>query len=318
MRIKGLRAPVWTLVLVLLFLSAMLLSAAGSLVDDLAKGKEGFDGPAELPRVHVQSALADTPARGQVREVHEGDDLQKAIDGARCGEVISLQAGASFRGVFRLPNKPCDDAHWVVLRTSAPDSALPPEGTRITPCYAGVVSLPGRPDLHCSSLKNVMAKIEFDGNGDSGPVLFLSGANHYRFIGLEITRGKPQFHMRHLIAADRPESTAHHLIFDRLWVHGTAQDETKDGLHLSGVIYAAVVDSYFSDFHCIAGKGSCTDAQAVNGGTGDLAGGPYKIANNFLEASGENIMFGGAPSGFIGLASEVGSFPPLRHDTMRV
>jgi hypothetical protein len=113
-------------------------------------------------------------------------------------------------------------------------------------------------------------------------------------IGLEVTRAKPQFHVRHLIAPDKPESAAHHLILDRLWVHGTAQDETKDGVHLSGMTYAAVVDSYFSDFHCIAGKGSCTDAQAVNGGTGDLPGGPYKIANNFLEASGENIMFGGA------------------------
>ena len=251
-----------------------------------------FDGPAELPRIYVQSALADTPASRQVRVVKEGDDLQDAIDNAKCGDTLKLQAGATFRGLFRLPDKHCDDSHWIILRTSAPDSSLPPEGTRITPCYAGVAALPGRPDFHCASVRNVMAKIEFDAKSDNGPILLSPGANHYRLIGLEITRAKPGAHMRHLV---QPEGTAQNLIFDRLWLHGTAQDETKGGVHLSGTTYVAVVDSYFSDFHCIAMRGSCTDAQAINGGGGDAPGGPYKIVNNFLEASGENIMFGGAP-----------------------
>jgi hypothetical protein len=251
-----------------------------------------FDGPAELPRIYVRSMLADTPAPGQVRLVKESDSLQDAIDSSRCGDTLKLQAGATFRGLFRLPAKACDDSHWIILRTSAPDGSLPPEGTRITPCYAGVAGLPGRPDLHCASVRNVMAKIEFDAKSDNGPILLSAGANHYRFIGLEITRAKPGVHMRHLV---QPEGTAQNLIFDRLWLHGTAQDETKGGVHLSGTTYVAVVDSYFSDFHCIAMRGSCTDAQAVNGGGGDAPGGPYKIVNNFLEASGENIMFGGAP-----------------------
>jgi hypothetical protein len=251
-----------------------------------------FDGPAELPRIYVRSMLADTPAPGQVRLVKESDSLQDAIDSSRCGDTLKLQAGATFRGLFRLPAKACDDSHWIILRTSAPDGSLPPEGTRITPCYAGVAGLPGRPDLHCASVRNVMAKIEFDAKSDNGPILLSAGANHYRFIGLEIIRAKPGVHMRHLV---QPEGTAQNLIFDRLWLHGTAQDETKGGVHLSGTTYVAVVDSYFSDFHCIAMRGSCTDAQAVNGGGGDAPGGPYKIVNNFLEASGENIMFGGAP-----------------------
>ncbi|HWY57542.1 MAG TPA: hypothetical protein VNZ03_23965 [Terriglobales bacterium] len=296
MRIERPGIRVWTSVLPLLWFSAtLLLGASRTVGDDSAKLEGRFDGPAELPRVHVSSALADTPARGEIREVHAGDDLQKAIDGSKCGDTLALQAGATFRGVFRLPNKPCDDARWIIVRTNTSDSNLPSEGTRITPCYAGVTSLPGRPDFHCSSAKNVMAKVEFDGPGESGPILFLSGANHYRMIGLEVTRAKPQLHMRDLITPDQPRSTAHHLVFDRLWIHGTAQDETKGGVHLNGVTYAAIVNSYFSDFHCIARAGSCTDAQAVNGGGGDEPGGPYKIFDNFLEASGENILFGGAP-----------------------
>ena len=53
------------------------------------------------------------------------------------------------------------------------------------------------------------------------------------------------------------------------------------------------MDSYFSDFHCVSTTGACTDAQAINGGTGSHVGGPYKIVNNFLEASTEAILMGG-------------------------
>jgi hypothetical protein len=35
------------------------------------------------------------------------------------------------------------------------------------------------------------------------------------------------------------------------------------------------------------------DSQTISGGLGDSPMGPYKIVNNFLEAAGENIMFGG-------------------------
>src|SRR5258708_1873163 len=80
-----------------------------------------FDGPAELPRAYVHSAVSDTPAPGKRIVVRAGDDLQAAINSANCGDTLELQAGAGFSGVIRFPEKPCDDAHWVVVRTSAPD-----------------------------------------------------------------------------------------------------------------------------------------------------------------------------------------------------
>jgi hypothetical protein len=249
-----------------------------------------FDGPAELPRRYVKTSLADTPAPGSTRMVKEGEDLQQAINDAKCGDTLKLQAGASFQGLYRFPKKSCDDAHWIIVRSSAPDDALPPENTILTPCYAGIASLPGRPDFHCSSVRNVMAKLELAGKADTGPILFEAGANHYRFVGLEITRA-PGARFRNLVEA---EETADHLVFDRLWLHGTAQEETKGGIHLSGTTEVGIVDSFFTDFHCIAKSGSCIDSQAINGGTGDQPGGPYKIVNNFLEAAGESIMFGGA------------------------
>ena len=274
-----------------LIILSLLISAS----PQRARGQESsrFDGPAELPRLHIRSAMADTPAPGRTLLVKESDNLQDALNGAKCGDTLRLQAGAVFRGMFRFPAKPCDDAHWIIVRTSAPDDSLPREGVRLTPCYAGVASLPGRPDFHCTSVRNVMAKLELAVKNNVGPVLFLDGANHYRLIGLEITRGMPELHLRNLVQLKDQDETAHHLVLDRLWLHGTPQDETKAGVHLSGMTDVAIVDSYFSDFHCIAGKGTCTDAQAISGGTGHSPGGPYKIENNFLEASGQSIMFGG-------------------------
>ncbi len=252
-----------------------------------------FDGPAELPRVHVSSAVSETPAPGKVRMVKEGSDLQEALNSASCGDTIELQEGVSFPGRFRLPGKPCDDAHWIVIRTSAPDDRLPSEGSRILPCYAGIASLPGRPDFHCSSVKNVMARIIFTGKAGYGPITFATGANHYRLIGLEITRESSGASISNL-AGPEGNAVADHIIFDRVWMHGTAQDETTRGVFLSGTRFMAVVDSYFSDFHCNSVIGSCTDSQAISGGAGDHPMGPFKIVNNFLEAAGENIIFGGA------------------------
>lgn len=250
-----------------------------------------YDGPAELPRISVDVSLPRQT--GSILTVRKGEDLQHALDGAHCGDTIRLQSGATFRGAFVLPAKPCDDAHWIVIRTSAPDSELPPPGKRLTPCFAGVASIPGRPDLHCVSIKAVTARLE--GTTSDGPIQFAPGANHYRLLGLEITRApaSPKLPIVYAIASASPEAAADHIIFDRIWGHGTPQDETAHGIRLNGITYAAIVDSTLTDFHCIARSGSCTDSQAISGGNGSLPAGPFLIEGDFLEAAGENIMFGG-------------------------
>jgi hypothetical protein len=253
--------------------------------------KANTDGPAELPHVYMKSSLADSPAPGATRLVKTSAALQAALSSAKCGETIALQAGATFNGLFVLHAKSCDDNHWIVLRTSAPDSALPPEGTRATPCYAGVAALPGRPALGCTKASNVMAKIAFSGTG-SGPLIVADGANHYRLIGLEITRDKPKSLVYNLFTGEK-NGTFDHVIVDRSWLHGTAHDETTRGMMLNSATYVAIVDSFFSDFHCIALTGACGDSQAIAGGLGPNPMGPYKIVNNFLEAAGENVLFGG-------------------------
>src|SRR5260370_26207195 len=62
-----------------------------------------YDGPAELPRATVPSAMADTPAPGSIISVNAGDDLQSALTNAQCGDVIELQSGSTFTGRFIRP-----------------------------------------------------------------------------------------------------------------------------------------------------------------------------------------------------------------------
>jgi hypothetical protein len=254
-----------------------------------AATNSNFDGPAELPRVYLQATVADTPAPGSTITVNAGGDLQGALDNASCGDTIELQAGATFAGgQYTLPAKPCDDQHWIIVRTSAPDASLPPEGTRMTPCYAGVASLPGRPVLSCTSTQKVLTTIVYLGTGD-GPLIFADGANHYRLLGLEITRGAGGMPVGALIT---PNNSMDRIVLDRLYIHGTPTAETRRGVRLSGATNVAVQDSYISDLHCNSG-GTCVDSQAISGGLGSLPMGPYRIVNNFLEAAGENIIFGG-------------------------
>jgi len=247
-----------------------------------------YDGPAELPRANVPTEMSGTPAPGSLISVNAGGNLQSALNSVQCGDTIELQAGATFTGPFTVPAKHCNNNAWIVIRTSS-YSALPAEGQRITPCYAGVASLEGRPQYSCSNPENVMAKIQVQTRG-AGPLELANGANYYRFIGLEVTRTAGVLGGARLISG---LGTSDHIIVDRSWLHGTTQDETDVGVSLNGMTNAAVVDSYFTDFHCISKTGTCTDSHAITGGNSDTQDGPFLIQDNFLEASGESILFGG-------------------------
>src|SRR5262249_3725779 len=191
-----------------------------------AWAKDGnFDGPAELPRVTVASSMADTPTSGSITQVGPADDLQAAFNDAACGDTIELQAGATFTGIFTLPAKNCDNNHWIVIRTSSSDSLLPAEGQRVSPCYAGVASLPGRPQFACSNPQKVLATI-VNNTGNPGPIILRKGANHYRFVGLELTRTVGVWGSPVLISVEVHEA-ANHIIVDRSWLHGTERDETQ-------------------------------------------------------------------------------------------
>jgi cellulose synthase/poly-beta-1,6-N-acetylglucosamine synthase-like glycosyltransferase len=224
----------------------------------------GRNGGPETPQSFVDTAF---PAVGR-RTIHvpAGGALQKALDEAKGGDLITLEPRAVYRGPFHLPSK--DSAGWIVVSTAASTSSLPAEGRRIDPS-------------HTASLPKLIAS--------SGSVIVAGrGAHHFRFVGLEITPAEGVF-LYELVELGRnetePGALPHHIVFDRCYLHGDPKRGARRGIAMNSR-ETAVIDSYLSDF-----KETGADSQAVAGWNGT---GPFKIANNYLEAAGENIMFGGA------------------------
>ncbi|HKQ75654.1 MAG TPA: IPT/TIG domain-containing protein [Blastocatellia bacterium] len=227
----------------------------------------GITGPdPELPRVFIDTTY--TAPTGRTIAVPEGGDFQAAIDQAQPGDVITLQAGATYTGNFTLPAKSGSD--WIVIRTSAPDTSLPSSGGRITPGY-----------------RNVLPKIV---SPNSGPALeALSGSHHFRLIGLEFAMAtNVSMTVSLILLGDKQTSLSqlpHDLILDRLYIHGSPTTTLRRGITLNSAS-TAVIDSYIADCH-----DENADSQAIGGWNG---AGPFKIVNNYLEGAGENFILGGA------------------------
>jgi len=222
----------------------------------------------ERPRV-----LLDTTYRaptGRLISVPTGGDLQAALNLAQPGDTITLQAGATYTGNFTLPVK--SGTAWIYVQSSALSSL--PAGTRVGPARASLMPKIVSP--------NTMPAIST-----------AAGAHNFRFAGIEITTtwastNGTNYVLVYLEAPGGNTSLAQvptDIVFDRCYIHGTPTGNIRRGILLNSA-RTAVVDSYLSDFHEVG-----ADSQALASWNGP---GPFKIVNNYLEGSGENIMFGGA------------------------
>jgi cellulose synthase/poly-beta-1,6-N-acetylglucosamine synthase-like glycosyltransferase len=214
--------------------------------------------------------IAAVPSAVRRVPVPAGGNLQRALDEARPGDQIELAAGAVYEGPFRLPRKP--GPGWIVVTSSGP---LPAPGERVRPEHAVG-----------------MAKLR----ASSSPVVGADpGAHHYRFVGVEIAPS-PGATITTLVQLGDKERAlnelAHDIIFDRCYLHGDPARGARRGIALNAR-RAAVVESYLADFKEVG-----ADSQAIAGWNGP---GPFTIANNYLEAAGENVMFGGEDPAIHGL-----------------
>ena len=223
----------------------------------------------EARRVAMAAAMlaaGASGAAGQTIVVAAGGNLQAALNQAQPGQVVQLQAGATFDGNFILPVK--TGSAYITVRTSTPDAQLPGSTTRIDlshePLLATVRSTNASPALRTAP-----------------------GAHNWRLIGLRftgtgggdvITLGDAAQRDRTLVPTD--------LILDRIMIRGDETRGQKRGIALNSA-NTHVRNSYIGGIRLIG-----QEAQGIACWNGP---GPFVIENNYVEAAGIGILFGGSP-----------------------
>ncbi len=238
--------------------------------------------PAALPLVFMNTALPPAPiAGGQVITASTSAQFANALTAARPGDVIELVNGVTFNGNFVMPNKNTSSTDWITIRPQTM-TGLPAPGGRMRPSIALAANLP-----------------KLVSQTNSGALVTAPGAHHYRVIGLEVTVPSTVVNTGLVRTGDDGgngqttlASIPHDIVLDRLYIHGTTTGVVRRCLALNSAS-TAIIDSWLSDCHDLG-----SDAQAIAGWNGP---GPYKIVNNYLEGSGENLIFGGTDPGVANL-----------------
>jgi hypothetical protein len=200
----------------------------------------------------------------QVIDVPAGGNLQQALNAVQPGGTIRLARGATYLGSFTLPAKGGTD--FITITTA--NAALPPAGTRIDPSYK-----PGLAVIRSPSTTSALTTA--------------IGASYYRIVGVAFEAN--QYGSGDVITLGATTSSLaqlpHHIEIDRVLITGDATLGQKRGVSVN----AASVT--ISNSHISGIKAAGQDSQAICGWN---TPGPIVIRNNYLEAAGENIMFGGA------------------------
>ena len=228
-----------------------------------------------LPQKWVQSSYQQPT--GTVIHVNDtgdpiqnGIDFQSALDNAQSGNVIVLDAGATYEGSFKLRKKSGND--WIYIESSALD-LLPAEGNRVAP----------QDEANMPVLEVTV--------GGTPVVWAEAGAHHYRFTGIKFFTAKEngsglvRLGYDNGERADSFDKMNHHITFDRVYLTGTDSNHLRHGIFLEGM-HLAVVDSHIDQMK----DDGLGDAQAI---CVNNSPGPFKIVNNRLEATGENFLSGG-------------------------
>jgi hypothetical protein len=216
------------------------------------------------------------PAAASIITVPAGGDLQEALDRASPGDTILLARGATYTGNFILPAKTGDRV--ITVRTAG---LTWPGTARVDPVRA-----------------RDFAKLQSPSR--QAALRTAAGAHHWRLQMLEVLSGPDvggdliQLGDGSNAQRDRA-SIPHDLTIDHCYVHGDPTRGQKRGIALNSAA-TTITASYIADI-----KGVGFDTQAIGGWNGP---GPYTIENNYLEAAGENILFGGGDPAVPGLVVE--------------
>jgi hypothetical protein len=218
---------------------------------------------------------------GATVTVPAGGDLQRALNAARPGDAVLLEPGATYVGNFVLPARGGDDPRPITLRTATPDGDPVPAGQRLTPEHAPRLAKLRSPDNMPVLSTEARARfwrielVEFQANREGmGDIIALGdGSRAQNNLG------------------DVPSD----LVLDRVYIHGDPRAGQKRGVALNAG-RTTISNSYIADIKAIG-----QDSQAIAGWNGP---GGYTIVNNYLEAAGENVIFGGADPAIPNLTTE--------------
>jgi hypothetical protein len=211
--------------------------------------------------------------------LHQGGNLQSTIDAAQPGDSILLDAGATFTGPITLDAKVIHGPNklWITIATNNFPLS---NGVRVSPSNA-------------PSMAKILSP------GFNAPAIQTEpGASNYCLRGLEILPVSSSAVVDTLVTlgdGSSLQSSANkqpsNIKIDQCFIHGWDGQNIKRGVALNNTGSAdqnGVLNSYISNF-----KSTGQDSQAIAGWNGT---GPYLIQNNYLEAAGENVIFGGAYS----------------------
>jgi len=219
------------------------------------------------------------PAAAEVRYVRAGDDLQAALNAARPGDELRLEPEATFTGNFVLPVT--TGTAPIIVRTDLPDDKLPGTRQRVTPATA-------------SRFARIVSS-----NTDAA-LRTAPGAHHWTLLFLEFAANRDGYGDIIQLGDGSSAQTSlgqvpYALILDRLYIHGDPVYGQKRGIALNARL-VTIRNCYVNDIKAVG-----ADAQAIGGWNGP---GLYSIENNYLEASGEVVMFGGSDPAIPNLVTE--------------
>lgn len=239
----------------------MIRSRARRIGKHIPGGAQPF---ATLPQAFVNTTWAK-PAGGTTWNVNNAAELTTALAGCVGGDLIILNKANTFSGsTYTLRN--LAGSAWVYIMSSDASFQVDSSTRVTTNANMPMVQSAGSPN------------VAFQTN---------PGAHHYRFVGLEITNVAAA--TGGLFRIGNGETTIatlpHDNIIDRCYIHGDSVLGAIRGVQMDGVS-CAVINSFLFDF-----KDTGNDTQAI---WAYNTPGPLKIENNRLEATGENILFGGA------------------------
>ena len=206
--------------------------------------------------------------------VAAGGDVQGALNTVPCGGTVAFASGVTYTGNYTFPNKSCGS-----MAVTVTTGGLTIPSGRVNPTLAAPFA-------------------KFTSANASPTFSFQSGSHDWILRGLEVKAGAGIYPLGLITigVGDTTQTTLAqvplHVIIDQCYIHGDPVTGAKFGVSLNGGDLT-VTNSYLSD---IKGKGQ--DAQALVGTNGP---GPFLIQNNYLEAAGENVLFGGADPRIPGL-----------------